>query len=107
MATDKIVAEISKPSFYTRVAFIALKTAQSVATEDPGTANHENRVAYANKLFRGEDAALLIASHVVASNGTIASTIENGSCEDVPDSDIEYALGGIWNARANASAAGA
>lgn len=61
MATDKIVAEVSKPSFYTRVAFIALKTAQSVATEDPGTANHEARVAYANKIFRGEDAALLLS----------------------------------------------
>lgn len=98
MATSKIVEEMSKPEFYTRVSFIALKTAQNVATEDPGTADHAARMQYANKLFRGEDSALLLTAHLVASNGTIAATLEAGNV--VPDNDIEYALGGIWTARA-------
>lgn len=104
MATNKIIAEVSKPSFYQRVSYIALKTAQNVATEDPGTANHAERVAYANKLFRGEDSALLLASHVVASNPTIQATLDSDGADAVPDNDIEYALGGIWNARALAFA---
>lgn len=102
MGIDKIIAEVSKPTFYMRVSFLALKAAQNVATEAENTANHANRLAYANKVFRGEDNALLIASHVVASNGTISATIQNGSGDDVPDGDIEFALSSIWDARANA-----
>lgn len=99
MSTAKIVEELSKPAFYTRVSFIALKAAQSVATEDPGTAHHAARALYASKLFRGEDSPLLLAAHLVASNATISSTLDSGTEADVPDNDIEYALGGIWDAR--------
>lgn len=104
MDTDKIVSEVSKPAFYARVGFIALKTAQDVATEAENTANHANRVAYANKVFRGEDNVTLIAAHVVASNPTIKATIVAGGGEAVPDSDIEFALASIWDARASAFA---
>lgn len=104
MATDKIIAEVSKPSFYTRVGFLALKAAQNVASEAENTANHALRVAYANKVFRGEDSAILVAFHVVASNGTITNTIINSGGDAVPDGDIEFALGSIWDARAKAFA---
>ena len=99
MATDKIINEVSKRSFYQRVGYIALKVAQNVASENPDTENHQSRAQYASLIFRGGDNAILLASHIVASNPTIASMIENGSGADVSDNDIEYAFSGIWTAR--------
>jgi len=102
MATSDIITAASKPIFYTRVAFIALKAAQNVANEDPGTPNHAVRAAYAGRVLTGEDKALLIALHIAASNGTIAATLETSGGEAVPDGDLEFAMGQIWDARANA-----
>jgi hypothetical protein len=104
MSTTDIVTAASDPMFYTRVAFIALKAAQNVASEDPATTNHANRVAYANKIFRGDDKGLLIALHIVASNPTIAAALESSGGSAVSDNDIEFAMNSIWNARANAFA---
>ncbi|RWP05111.1 hypothetical protein [Mesorhizobium sp.] len=104
MATKDIIAAASNPTYYTRVAFIALKAAQNVAAEDPATANHANRVAYAGRVMTGEDKALLLALHIAASNATIAGTLESSGGDAVPDGDIEYAMGQIWDARANAYA---
>lgn len=104
MATSDIIAAASDPVFYTRVSFISLKAAQNVASEDPGTANHANRVAYAARIFAGQDEALLIAMHIAASNPTIAMTLESSGGEAVPDGDIEFAMATIWDARANAIA---
>lgn len=104
MATTDIIAAASDPVFYTRVSFISLKTAQNVASEDTGAPNHQARVDYAERIFRGGDNALLIAMHVAASNPTIASTLETEGGAAVPDGDIEFALATIWDARANAFA---
>jgi hypothetical protein len=104
MATKDIIAAASNPTFYTRVAFIALKVAQQVASEDPATANHAVRVAYAGRVVTGNDKALLLALHLVASNATISQNIEANGGDAVPDGDIEFVLGSIWDARANAYA---
>jgi hypothetical protein len=104
VATRDIIQAAADPMFYTRVAFIALKAAQNVANEDPGTANHANRAAYAGRVFTGEDKATLIALHIAAANPTIAQTLETSGGDAVPDGDIEYAMGQIWDARANAFA---
>jgi len=101
MATTDIINAASDPTFYTRVSFIALKVAQNVATEAESTPNHANRIAYCARIFTGDDAALLLAQHVAASNPTIAETLETEGGAAVPDADIEFALGGIWDARAN------
>ena len=60
MATKDIIAAASNPTFYTRVAFIALKVAQQVASEDPATPNHAVRAAYAGRVVTGNDKALLL-----------------------------------------------
>jgi hypothetical protein len=105
MASSDIIDEVSKPSFYTRVSYLSLTTAQSVASEDPGTPNNANRVAYSSRIFRGDEDALMLAMHVVSSNPTIAATIEADGGAAVPDGDISFALSSIWDARANAFAA--
>lgn len=105
MATKDIITAASDAVFYTRVAFIALKAAQNVANESPETPNHENRVAYAGRVLSGSDKALLLALHIAASNPTIAAALEVDGGDAVPDGDIEYAMGEIWDSRANAFAA--
>lgn len=102
MSTKTLIERVSEPVFYTRVAFIALKTAQQVAAEATNTVNHENRVKYANRIFRGEENSLLLALHVVSANGTVTNTILNDGTDAVPDADIEFVLSTIWDARANA-----
>src|SRR5687767_8150013 len=96
MSTTDIIDAASVPTFYTRVAFISLKAAQNVASEDPQTPNHPNRLAYSGRVMRGDDMALLIALHVAASNATIAATLETSGGDAVPDGDIEFAMGQIW-----------
>lgn len=105
MSTKDIISAASDPTFYTRVSFIALKVAQNVAAEDPSAPNHANRIAYCARVFTGQDGALLLAQHVAASNPTIAAALESGGGDAVPDSDIEFALASIWDARANSFAA--
>jgi hypothetical protein len=104
VASSDIIAEVSKPEFYTRVSFISLKVAQNVAAEDPTSANHENRADYSSRIFRGDEDALMLSMHVVSANPTIAQTIENEGGAAVPDGDIEFALATIWDSRANAFA---
>ena len=103
--TAKVISAASDPVFYTRVSFIALKVAQNVGAENPTTANHENRIAYCARIFAGMDSAILLANHVAASNPTIATELETGGPNAVPDGDIEFALSTIWDARANSFAA--
>jgi len=102
MSTTDVITEIGKPEFYNRVGFLALGTAQSVASEDPATENHDNRVRYANRIFTGSESNALLAAHVVSSNPTIEDTIETDGGAAVPDADIQFALASIWDARANA-----
>lgn len=104
MATKEIIEAASDPVFYTRVAFIALRSAQNVAAEPDDTANHANRVAYANRIFRGEENALLLTLHVVSANGTVSNTLSTQGPDAVPDGDLEFVLSTIWDARANAFA---
>jgi hypothetical protein len=104
MATSDIISEVSKPSFYQRVSYLSLGVAQNVASEEPTAANHANRVAYSNRIFSGEEDALLLAMHVVSSNPTISQTVETEGGDAVPDGDIQFALASIWDARANAFA---
>jgi hypothetical protein len=102
MATGKIIKEAIVQEFVQRVAFLALRAAQDVASESPDTANHEARVMYADRVFRGEDRAVLLTLHIVAASDPIRTALEDGTHDDVQDSDIEAALGAVWDARANA-----
>jgi len=91
-----------------RVAMIQLKVAQNVASEDPGTAHHVERVNYAYIVIRGAENPKMVASHV-NTNPSIAATIDADPGKlgaNVPDGDIEFTLASIWDARSLAFAAG-
>ena len=107
MSALDLIATARNDEFSARVLFLATKVAQNVASEDPGTANHENRLAYASRIIRGTDNAKMIATHVISSNPSIQVTITGAPEQygaNVPDGDIEFALASIWDARSNAFA---
>lgn len=104
MSTQQIIDAASQPTFYTRVSYIALKVAQNVASEDPATPNHDNRMNYAGRVLTGMDNALLLSLNIAATNPTIAHTLETQGGDAVPDGDIEFAMGAIWDSRSNAYA---
>ena len=103
MAAVELIAAARNDEFAARVLFLATKTAQEVAAEDPAAPDHAVRANYASRIIRGTDNPKMIATHVIASNATIQATI-SGSPEllgsNVPDGDIEFALASIWTARA-------
>jgi hypothetical protein len=103
MSALDIVTAASDPAFYSRVSYIALKVAQMVSSEEAEHPNHKNRVAYANKVFQGDDNAVLLAQHV-ATNPAISGALESEGPEAPTDQDIEFVLTSIWDARANAFA---
>lgn len=103
MTAIDLIATSRNLDFAGRVLMLAFKAAQQVASEDPTTPEHETRVLYAQRIMRGDEHQQLIAAHLIASNPTIAATIESNPTllgANVPDGDIEFALGGIWTARA-------
>lgn len=106
-ALDQISAA-RDDEFASRVSMITFKVAQNVASEDPGTPNHANRVDYAGRNIRGDENPKLVAAHIISSNPTIAAAIDaepDKKGSNVPDGDIEFALASIWDARSMAFAA--
>ena len=97
------IAAARDDAFAGRVLMLALAVAQQVATEDPATANHAERLAYADRVFVGNEQIKQLAAHVISSNPTIQQEIDNDPPSlgaNVPDNDISFALSSIWTARA-------
>lgn len=102
MSALDLISTASDPTFAGRVMMLMFKVAQNVASEDPGTANHEARISYSERIFRGEEQPQLVSAHVISSNPSITQTIEGDPAalgSNVPDGDIEFALASIWDAR--------
>jgi hypothetical protein len=101
MAAIDLIAASRDASFSARVALLALKSAVAVANEDPATADHADRVAWASKALRGDINNKQLASAIIASNSSITATINATPANlgsDVPDGDIEFALNSIITA---------
>ena len=75
------------------VAAVGKQASSIVTTEDPATANHANRLAWAKGVLRSgtalQAAGETFMSHI-AFNGTIAASLAAG--EQPPDADIEYVV---------------
>lgn len=106
-AVDQIAAA-SDATFSGRVMMIMFKVAQNVASEDPGTVHHTERIGYAGMVISGEEKPQIVAAHVISSNPTISGAIDSDPSKlgsNVPDGDIEFAMASIWDARSLAHAA--
>jgi len=108
MSALDLISTASDPTFAGRVMMIEFKVAQNVASEDPATAHHAERIKYTSMVIRGEEKPQLVSAHVISSNSTISAAIESDPAalgSNVPDGDIEFALASIWDARSLAFAA--
>ena len=109
MSALDLIATASDPTFAGRVMMIEFKVAQNVASEDPGTDHHAERIAYSGMVIRGEEKPQVVAAHVISSNPSISAQIESDPAalgSNVPDGDIEFALASIWDSRSLAFADG-
>lgn len=93
--------------FAARVAMILAKVAVDVLNEAVNVPNHANRVKLANLHLRAQVNTKAVAAFVIASNATIQTAIDdepgvNGA--NVPDSDIEFVMAGLYDKLANAYA---
>ncbi|MBR0753525.1 hypothetical protein JQ604_15155 [Bradyrhizobium jicamae] len=107
MPAVNYIATASDPEFSGRVMIIMFKVAQNVASEDPATAHHQERIAYASFVIMGEEKPQLVAGHVISSNAVISGAIDSDPealGKNVPDGDIEFALATIWDSRSLAYA---
>ena len=107
MSAEDTIRAARDDIYASRVAMIQLKVAQNVASEDPATANHAERVDYAYYVIRGDENPKMVAAHC-NTNPSIAATIESAPEQlgaNVSDADIEFTLASIWDARSIAFAA--
>jgi len=107
MSAIDYIATARNDGFASRVLFLSFTASQQVATEDPGTANHAERIKYADHILIGGENSKILATHVIASNPTIQSTIDSDPASmgsNVPDNDISFAISSIFTARAIAFA---
>jgi len=108
MAAEDLIRTARDDTYAGRVAIIQLKVAQNVASEDPGTASHAERIDYAYLVIRGGENPKMVAAHLNTQPG-ISVNIEADPAalgSNVPDGDIEFTLATIWDARSLAFAAG-
>lgn len=107
MAVLDRIATARNDTFAARIAMILMALAINVMNEDPGTANHANRLLFAQKHLKGEVNCKLIAAALIANNATTQANIDGNPGalgSNVPDGDIEFVLGGLYNNFANAYA---
>ena len=98
-----LIAAARNDQFAARVLFLSTKVAQMVSGEDPATPDSAVRKAYADVMIRGDDNPKMVATHVIASNPTIAASIlaePEKLGANIADNDIEFAISSIWTARA-------
>jgi hypothetical protein len=108
MATLDWIATASDDTFAARVAMIQMGLCINVANEDPTTANHVNRMVFANDMFKGLINCKLVAAAAIAFNTTLQSEIDSSPTSlgsNCADSDLTYVITGLYNNLSNAYAA--
>lgn len=80
------------PHFIVRVQGAMVKSALAVASEDPATAGHGTRVAWATQVLRDPAHYAARMAYGVAVNPVITA--------ESSDSDIEFTVNSVWDAYA-------
>lgn len=108
MSVVNWIATARDETFAARVAMCLMKAGLDASNEDPGTDNHANRLALAQRHLKAEINSKAVAAAVIASNGTIQGEIDAQPAQhgaNVPDGDLQYVVNGLYNMLANAYAA--
>jgi hypothetical protein len=104
MATSVEVVQVVKlGQFQRRVNYFVVKAAVAVMNEDPLTANHTERVAFANSVFVS-DYNLEQYTNSILANPTIMSGLTvSDAGNGVTDSDLEFVVNSVYDAFAGVS----
>lgn len=108
MSALDLIATAQDDTFAARTAMILMEVCINVTNEATTTPNHANRLALAQRHMKAEINTKSVAATMIASNATIQTTIQGAPQlrgSNVPDSDMQFALGGIYDSIANAYAA--
>lgn len=108
MSALDLVATARDMTFSARVAMISMKSAVAVGNEAPDEPDHQARLAWANKVLRGDQNNKILASAIIASNATITAAIEAAPDQrggNVPDDHIEFSLNSMITALGRAELA--
>jgi hypothetical protein len=108
MAVLDLIGAARDETFAARTAMCLTVAALNVANEDPVTTNHVNRLAFAQRVLKGEVNNKLIAAAALAYNGTLQSEINSQPTQkgaNIPDSDLQFVINGLIDLLANAWAA--
>jgi len=103
MVTPEQYAVAQNDAFMARVARLATAVAHNVIEEDPETADHDARKDFAERVLRGDESPLALASGAVAMSDAIKDKIDAEPAQlgaNVPDNDIAFAIASTWTARA-------
>ena len=87
-----------------RVEYCLKKAAIAIMAEDAGTANHAERVVYANKVLEGT-ASISEACKAVVTNATLTAggDLDAGPLFGISDNDLEFTVNSMVNALAGVS----
>lgn len=107
MAVLDYIAAARSDAFAARVAMCLMIAGLNVANEDPATANHANRLAFAQRVLKNEINSKVVAAAAVAYNSTLQATINSAPTQlgaNIPDSDLQFVVNGLFDLYANAYA---
>jgi hypothetical protein len=83
----------SIPSVQQQIEVAVITAAEAIKNEDPSTADHANRLAWANWADRNSSVAWLAFAWPVAMNPAIQASVEaDPSGQSVKDSDIQFVV---------------
>jgi hypothetical protein len=90
------------PDLRTRTQIAISNASYNVINEDPGTANHANRIMWANNVLASPERMMNLEMAIVVQNPTIQNAGDAAA-----DSDIQFVVNGLVDYFANAIASGA
>jgi hypothetical protein len=81
------------PSVQQQIEVAVITAAGAIVTEDPATADHANRIAWANWANQNSSVAWIPFAWPVAMNQSIQASVEaDPSGQSVKDSDIQFVV---------------
>jgi hypothetical protein len=75
----------------------ALKAAQAIDNEDPGTTNHANRVLWANEILGGDSGTVRQRARELLRRGIAWNATFQSQGTAISDSDIEFIVSSLLN----------
>jgi hypothetical protein len=91
--TASYALRYSIPSIQQQIEVAMITAAQNISNEDPATADHTNRIAWAKWANQNSSAAWIPFAWPVAMNPSIQASVEaDPSGQGVKDSDIQFVV---------------